>query len=745
MILLGAAFTPPVLAALGIAAARVASRSRERARQRALLAIVEAPIPARDLGGLRPGTVATVEGVIGAESPAVVSFHPFGTTSLEAPNVYARTRATKEGALTLVVDGKASILIEGESLVVVGSTETEHRAPLDRAADLGVPALATDKVSARTGQFRSVKAGDRVRVRGALAPAPDDAALYRDFGAAFRMTPPETTDPTVPRAVLFAATLPSSTRLTPARGERTVLVFGVLLGIAVALLVLFTIRTPNRAYVTLAEPTAVAPHPPIAACRTAVLDRLAKNLDPAPALSGCSDPYAQAVVSFADGRFADASASFVAARAREPELVPSLTEAESHLFVHDFARSASVVRTMVGRFYVGPETAEKRYLECIASVLEARAEQADGGPGPISHYHWMNTDYRKICSQRPFAQFARELAAEGNYFGAEDMKAWQQHVYAAAGAYDVVGTPVTAPLATRARLAARPIALEKHFVDRLLVLPPGPDDHMAFVKNTELGRANLFSMEGPAFEYTRMTGFAADVALFFAYSGFPERNAPYWKILDGVAHHFETGQTYHVRQTTFDVEEKLIEEERTFLSYVMSHAASAALVAGDLARVKRYLTHAEVHSARIIGELVEALVPGSAWEDPSEDRNWHDHQVVFAAGTTGDGARVVEALQSVQSTGRDTLPRVIHHVRSNRGALDAWFATAFPAPCVGCGASTLHGHAVDRAAVGTLLGGASSNEAARLRPSIVRFTDALVDPVIAFELDELETFFAAKR
>src|SRR5207253_3880728 len=114
---------------------------------------------------------------------------------------------------------------------------------------------------------------------------------------------------------------------------------------------------------------------------------------------------------------------------------------------HDFARAAATVRVMISRFYPGPDTAEKRYLECIAGVLAARAEQADGGPGPSSHNAWMNTSYRTICSQRPFAAFARELDAEGQYYGAEDMKAWQQRTYAAAGSYDVVGSPFTAPVA----------------------------------------------------------------------------------------------------------------------------------------------------------------------------------------------------------------------------------------------------------------------------------------------------------
>jgi hypothetical protein len=44
-----------------------------------------------------------------------------------------------------------------------------------------------------------------------------------------------------------------------------------------------------------------------------------------------------------------------------------------------------------------------------------------------------------------------------------------------------------------------------------------------------------------------------------------------------------------------------------------------------------------------------------------------------------------------------------------------------------------------------LLGGPAARERERSLGALTRLTDALTDPEIAFELDELETFFAARR
>jgi len=730
-----AAVAPAALAALAVAALRAAERARERRRHATLGASLGDPLSADARASIAPGAVGTLEGIIVPTSPIVVSFHPYGTSFLDERNVYAVTHVPAEQALELELDGGGRGVVEGAVQVLVGSTETDHGVPLERAEAMGAEELATSKVKKRVGQFRVIRPGDRVRVRGALSPAPDDNASYREHGKTLRIAPEKPEEGGFPGAVLLVASRTSTRRLGDSRYLRLAVAGAVFLGGSAAGLFRAMERRTDRPV------TVATPGPP--ACRQTTLDLFEKN-HPGAATTArtCGDPYAQALGAFFEGSFQAASRAFVEARATDPALAPTLTEAEAHLFVHDFAHAASTVRVMVSRFYTGPETAEKRYLECIASVLETRAGQADGGPPPTAHDSWMNTDYRKICSQRPLAQFARELDAEGRYLGFEDMKAWQKREYASAGAYDVVATPFTSPLAPRARLTARPIALEKNIVDRLVLTPPPP----GFRPSGEFGRMEAFVMVGVAWEYARVMGFVADVALFHAYSGLPERNAAYWPILDDVAERLETDRPfYKVQYGNQPFEKKQIEDETTFLSYVMSLGASAALLSGDAARTERYAKLGEVHSARIIGQLAGALKPGAAWETPPEDGHWPDHERVFDAGLTGDGLKVAEALVATRSTGRDTLPRVLPLVRTNRRELDTWFASSFPAPCLGCGASTLHGHLVDRRAVGRLLGGAAAAEGERYSPTVLRFTDALTDPAIPFELDELETFFAVRR
>src|SRR5262249_21202118 len=83
--------------------------------------------------------------------------------------------------------------------------ETEHKAPLDCAEELGVAHLAAAKVRTRVGQFRLIRAGDPVRVRGVIEPAPDDDALYREGSNAFRLAPASSEAPGVPAAIPIAA------------------------------------------------------------------------------------------------------------------------------------------------------------------------------------------------------------------------------------------------------------------------------------------------------------------------------------------------------------------------------------------------------------------------------------------------------------------------------------------------------------------------------------------------------------
>jgi hypothetical protein len=255
--------------------------------------------------------------------------------------------------------------------------------------------------------------------------------------------------------------------------------------------------------------------------------------------------------------------------------------------------------------------------------------------------------------------------------------------------------------------------------------------------------------------YARLSAYAAELALFYAFAGLPERSAPYWPILDRVASTREQTpqRSFHDPPDPETVafmgpeykryEDDRIEAEAKLLSFVMSVGAAAALHSGDVARMDRYARHGEVHSARVVTQLHRMLDLQSAWEEPAEDGHWHDRQEVFRAGLTGDAGEVAAVLARQRSTGRSTLPRVLPRLSRNRDRLDEWFREEFPRPCLTCGSSSLLGHLSDRREVARLLGADKEREG--LQAIAVRFVDALTDPAIAFELDELETFFARPR
>lgn len=743
LVAIAAAALPPLLVLAVTGAARLVARSRERARRAARVAALGAPLGVEAREALVPATRATLAGRVAATSPRLLTFHPDGTSLLEQPNVYALSPRPAGGDVTIELDGGGRAILEGEVQVLVGTTESEHEATLAHAALAAEVDFGDARRANKRGQLRRVGPGDAVVVRGVASPAPDDDASYRERGRVLRVVPDASSDPGVPRAVLLAATSPAATLCTsPAVTQRLVLAVAIAAAGAVPLAALVPSGTESGG-----EPTAPITPPVLAAsaasvCKGAVLDALARN-DPGVAAVSCESAWARGVVRFTEGRFVDASRELTAARAADPSLVPTLTEAEAHLFAHDFEHAAEVVRAMSASFYQGPETAEKRYLDCIGSVLDARAkERVDAGPGPVSEDGWMHTTFRKICGTRPFAKMARELDAEGRFFGGDDWKDFQNHDYFEQGSWDPVAKPFTAALAARARLAARPIALEKRLLDRLVLAPSPASPHAS---PHEYGRLDLF-FHREADTYARMSGFAADVALFHAFSGLPQRSSRYWPILDRVAQHLEAKKPFHVVETTFDWEKKVVEDEATFLSYVMSLGAAAAHASGDGARRERYRALGEVYSAHLLGNLVaagDARAEGDALT--VGDETWPERRAILDAGASGDAGAVVSALVSQRSTGRDVLPRVLPRLR-DRSALESWYTRSFPPPCVGCGASAFHGHVVERRDVGLAIGGTvAAAEVERLGPVVERFTDALTDPEIAFELDELETFFAERR
>jgi hypothetical protein len=705
------------------------------------------PSPAESLGAGR--SLATLDGRLRASDPnaatrpGAVSFHPYGTSFLDEPNVYAATRTLDPSALVVELDDGARARLDGPVQVLVGSVESEHAAPLDRAESFGAAELASARSRARTGQFRSVRDGDRVRVRGIVERAPDDDALYRERSRAFRVTPELDDAPGATRAITIASTTTPTRRRVGPRPLRFALAGAAAFGLVLPFVAPAEIKGGGGAK---DRPVAAAvtpnPHPP---CRDEARQAIERNDfgDAARAAGRCNDPWTKGTVEFLSGDFAQASASFAEATKARPDERPSLSEIETHLFAHQYERAAAVAHRMITVFYPGPSTAEKRYLECISGLLDARAEQVmRGGDGPYA-YTRSHKRYRKICSTRPFARLARELEAEGAYWGEEDWLDFSGNgeVYRMAAAYDAVGQPFTAAVAPRDRLAARPVGLEALVVERLLLRgSPGRADHAPHA----FGRLDVFPFHKED-HFAKMTALTAELALFYGHAGFPDRAKRLWPILDQVAALLEAKpeRSFHVVETEFPWEKKMVEDERTMLSSVMSVAAAAAVFSGEPARATRYANVGEPYSGRVAAQLGRARQERPTWEEPFEDGHWPDRQKLFATRLSGDAAEAAKLLGEAKSTGRDTLPRLLPFLPRNRAALDEWFDKGFPAPCVDCGATIMLGHLADRWDVARMLHRRKTEE--ELRWITTRFTDALTDPEVAFEIEELETFFASQR
>ena len=724
---------PALLVSSAALLARSFETVRERRRHRRTVENLGPPAKTAELVGVKPQAVVTLEGILVTDA-RVTSFHPYGPSFLDEPHVYALTHVPTGAELALDLDGRGRAVLEGDAQVVVGSTETGHDAPLEQAKELGAESLTAARIKNRSGQLRTVRGGDRVRVRGAIDPAPDDDALYRERSNVYRLTPAKPDAPGVPAAIPIASvtTVTQKRRVSP---RAAVLLVSAALAMSAAAILIGPPRS-SVAPATIANGSASAPEPPL--CRKEV-QALAERADPkaSEASAACGDALARAFVSFGRGSFAEASRAFKEAIATDPTLTPSLSEAEAHLFAHDYAAATATVERMVKVFYPGPSTAEKRDLECIADVLTRRT-QSDGG------IYFDRPDVRRICNQRPLLKLLRSLDSGGAYDGySEDparpeneWKEWINDVWTLEAAMDPVDGPRTAAFGAHARLLARPIALEKRVLDRSGIA--------ATADHPPLDRAAIDRDHGKNLQ--TFAALASELVLFEVVSGFPERAAPYWPILDILATEEKAGRPFTRTGATWPPERRAADEqnEHYLREYTLSVAAAAAALAGEHDRAKRYGALGEPHSAHCAVQLDRMLMPGAAWENPDEDGHWPGRIEIFAAAEAGDGAQIAKELARQKDSGGEVLARVLPHVRTNRDALERWFASNdYPPACITCGASTLQATLAARREVARLLGVNAEHD--RLTPTVTRFTDALTDPAIAYELDELETFFHRKN
>lgn len=317
------------------------------------------------------------------------------------------------------------------------------------------------------------------------------------------------------------------------------------------------------------------------------------------------------------------------------------------------------------------------------------------------------------------------LDSDGQYLGQDD---WPRMTFLHDARYDAVGETFTSVVATRSRLLARPVALERDLLDRMVVSGKVEQYFTVYVDE-------LLPLLGT---------FAAEVTLFYAYAGFPERAAPYWPFLDRIVGMVEQGRTFHQPTFKSELETKTVEDERNLLVITLGVAGAAALYANEPDRLKRYTAVGEPYTSQAARQMARLVLPMAKWEDPVVDRVWPESTAVFDAALRRDASAVARVLAEHHSTGRTTLPRALPQMTTDRAPLAKWFRSdAYPAACLTCGASGFLGDLSDRREVARLLGEPAEHD--RLRASAERFTTALTDPQIGFELDELETFFSKRK
>ena len=310
--------------------------------------------------------------------------------------------------------------------------------------------------------------------------------------------------------------------------------------------------------------------------------------------------------------------------------------------------------------------------------------------------------------------------------------------------------PASAVVGVRGRLRARPVAVERRILELYVegkAVPRHPRG-----KRGAFGVLDAIWEEQGGDRYARLSGYAAELALFHSVNGLPNRAKPQFEMLDRIATALEKNTTFFRYnpvdgEAKADVRELIAEQsrdERDHLRLVMSVAAAAAHFANDEPRLKRYAAAGDPHSSGAHLQARRMMDPSRPWESPPiEDGHWADHMALFDAARSGDGKDVAALLATQHATGAETLPRIVPRLRTGEDALLRWFDERFPEPALNAGASVFLGHLTDRRVVARLVG--RPQEADVLAPAVERFVDALTDPVIAYELDELETFFAPRQ
>jgi hypothetical protein len=212
-------------------------------------------------------------------------------------------------------------------------------------------------------------------------------------------------------------------------------------------------------------------------------------------------------------------------------------------------------------------------------------------------------------------------------------------------------------------------------------------------------------------EKTAFGHHVAELAAFFAIMGESSRAALYLDALDRIT---AVDPPYPTNRQPEDVRYEWSRWQK-----VLAVAAGAAIQAGDEARAQRYLPDAEAHAKDVALQHL-ALLHGTQSDRVAQSPN----SELVAIASTGDGAKVADALVHAQTTARPVIRAIMARVRDNREALRIWARTKLPPGCDRCGVYAIAENVSDRREIARLVGDRVLEE--RWATVARRYIDALL-------------------
>jgi hypothetical protein len=590
--------------------------------------------------------VVTLEGTLRADGTAPATRFPYGMSLMEEVTQGAVT--APHGALALEVSGRA-IAIDGDVQVILGSRETFE--------------------AAGKGMIRALADGDEARARGRLEPvAADTASSYRERAVAYRLRPDGVAVP-----LAFAGTPRASAGRRHALAAIGAGAIGAVAGFAGA----------------YARPEPIAPPPIVsgaaeASCARTIELAVGQGKFDGEAVAACPDTEQAALAHFYSGDMVAASIAFAHAREAHPELVPSIAEAEAHLFASDDARARAVVQKLADAAAVSTPPAQA--LACAAAALGRRAGQPDAAPLLDRLVAASPTNEGCIATAYDFRLVWPRLPKFGGFHGAYgDLFLLEQTDHAdPRGAHPIfAGRPEVWVVDPGSAVVGEPVGL--------------------IASGLEHARRGV---AGGIDEREQVASYAVIVAMFHAY----------------------LGERAEARRALADVDQLAVlaegasTERAEYRHYLFGVAAATALHAGDDARLEQYLAlSANGAGANAIESYRRLMRPDAKYEKTID----HWNAPILRMRETGDGKELVLALTKEHSTGRRVLARVLPGITKDRRAVDVWLEELFPQPCVRCGIWAVAANVADRREAARLLGNQDVEERsakilARLAPLLLR-------------------------